>query len=464
MAGRESIDANVRDGGHDAAFLHSVGANAEHSALRRTNADKRKAVGMLLARGEWRAQSNTLVADKARVSASFVSKVREELTQHGVESPTVRKGADGRDVDTTKIKRERKEKSVAKEPSGAVGHRLQSESDDDQRQGAVESPQADSSTNAEEQQDADTSTEQSAEQDKPVAASPKSQPESDDDQGQGAVEGPQTDTSTKAEEQQDAGPSAEQSAEQERPGAASPKSQPESDDDQGQGAVEGPQTDTSTKAEEQQDTGPSAEQSAEQERPGAASPKPQPESDDDQGQGAAESPQADSSTNAGEQQDAGPSAEQSAEQERPGAASPKPQPESDDDQGQGAAESPQADSSTNAGEQQHAGRSAEQPAEDVAVDLEEGLRVASEAYDRVVRDHVSRIQKEVQEGAVQVRDADRKLDEVLSSAARIAIGAQKRAIEIVQDARVGLGSLAKEDDPRPPGDAAGPAPEASPPA
>ncbi len=51
--GRETIIAEVQEGGLRDAILHSVGANTEHG-LRRTNADKRKAVETML--------NNTIVA------------------------------------------------------------------------------------------------------------------------------------------------------------------------------------------------------------------------------------------------------------------------------------------------------------------------------------------------------------------------------------------------------------------
>src|SRR5437868_6740275 len=46
------IEANVRKGGMREAMLYAVGANTDHG-VRRTNADKRKAVRALLSDDEW---------------------------------------------------------------------------------------------------------------------------------------------------------------------------------------------------------------------------------------------------------------------------------------------------------------------------------------------------------------------------------------------------------------------------
>jgi hypothetical protein len=51
-------------------LLHAVGANARHG-LRRTNADKRRAVELLLADAEWAAKSSNWIAQTRGVSAVF---------------------------------------------------------------------------------------------------------------------------------------------------------------------------------------------------------------------------------------------------------------------------------------------------------------------------------------------------------------------------------------------------------
>jgi uncharacterized ParB-like nuclease family protein len=102
LAGVETIEVIVREGGLRDAILHAVGANADHG-LRRTNADKRKAVTTLLLDEEWKHWSDGVIANKCRVSQPFVSRLRNELTQNGFESSTNRIGKDGRSTDVSNI-------------------------------------------------------------------------------------------------------------------------------------------------------------------------------------------------------------------------------------------------------------------------------------------------------------------------------------------------------------------------
>src|SRR5262249_61805033 len=60
-AGLKSLKSRIHQGGRREAILHSVGANADHG-LRRTNADKRRAVSILLEDAEWRSWSNRTIA------------------------------------------------------------------------------------------------------------------------------------------------------------------------------------------------------------------------------------------------------------------------------------------------------------------------------------------------------------------------------------------------------------------
>lgn len=74
-AGAESIEADVRQGDRRDAILFSVGANASHG-LRRTNDDKRRAVGTLLNDKEWAQWSDREIARQCSVHHSFVAKLR----------------------------------------------------------------------------------------------------------------------------------------------------------------------------------------------------------------------------------------------------------------------------------------------------------------------------------------------------------------------------------------------------
>lgn len=102
LAGVESVTVIVIEGGLRDAILHAVGANTDHG-LRRTNADKRKAVITLLQDEEWKCWSDGVIAEKCRVSQAFVSRLRNELTQNGFESASVRIGKDGRAIDVSNI-------------------------------------------------------------------------------------------------------------------------------------------------------------------------------------------------------------------------------------------------------------------------------------------------------------------------------------------------------------------------
>ena len=75
-ADRDVIAAEVRPGTLRDAILHSVGANATHG-LRRTNADKRKAVLTLLGDEEWSAWSDRQIAKLCGVHHKTVSSTRE---------------------------------------------------------------------------------------------------------------------------------------------------------------------------------------------------------------------------------------------------------------------------------------------------------------------------------------------------------------------------------------------------
>lgn len=74
---KTSIKADVRVGSQRDALLHALGANATHG-LPRSNADKRRAVGIMLNDEEWSAHSDRMIADICCVSNAFVSGMRRE--------------------------------------------------------------------------------------------------------------------------------------------------------------------------------------------------------------------------------------------------------------------------------------------------------------------------------------------------------------------------------------------------
>ncbi|MBQ1767409.1 MAG: hypothetical protein IIZ92_31520, partial [Aquincola sp.] len=72
------MDAEVHNGTRRDAVLHSVGANAAHG-LRRSNADKRKAVMLVLSDAEWAKWSDREIARRCQVTHPFVASIRASL-------------------------------------------------------------------------------------------------------------------------------------------------------------------------------------------------------------------------------------------------------------------------------------------------------------------------------------------------------------------------------------------------
>jgi DNA modification methylase len=106
-AGLATIAAEVRQGTRRDAVLWACGANAAHG-LRRTNADKRRAVLTLLDDPEWQKWSDAVIAQKCAVSDFLVRTMRPQVTPIKSESEQ-RKGADGRTINTARIGHRRPE-------------------------------------------------------------------------------------------------------------------------------------------------------------------------------------------------------------------------------------------------------------------------------------------------------------------------------------------------------------------
>ena len=81
-AGLTKIPAVVRLGTVRDALLFSCGSNSSHG-LRRSTADKRAAVAVLLADPEWSQRSNRWIADTAKVSHTFVNSFRASTAPSG---------------------------------------------------------------------------------------------------------------------------------------------------------------------------------------------------------------------------------------------------------------------------------------------------------------------------------------------------------------------------------------------
>lgn len=94
----EQVACDVRAGSKRDAILHAVGANSSHG-LKRSNADKRRAVAILLRDDEWRKKSDRWIAGKCGVSHPLVISIRSQLvtvtTSNGAASES-REGQDGK--------------------------------------------------------------------------------------------------------------------------------------------------------------------------------------------------------------------------------------------------------------------------------------------------------------------------------------------------------------------------------
>ena len=74
-AGLATVPADIRQGSQRDAILYSVGANSDHG-VRRTNADKRRAVDRLLNDEEWGKWSSREIAKQCAVSEFMVRSIR----------------------------------------------------------------------------------------------------------------------------------------------------------------------------------------------------------------------------------------------------------------------------------------------------------------------------------------------------------------------------------------------------
>jgi hypothetical protein len=103
-----TIRAEVRFGARRQALLYACSANATNG-LPRSNADKRRAVSLLLQDEWWAKWSDGEIARHCRVTQPFVSKIRRELSQNDFEyyetdgPRLVRRGGTTYEMDTSQI-------------------------------------------------------------------------------------------------------------------------------------------------------------------------------------------------------------------------------------------------------------------------------------------------------------------------------------------------------------------------
>lgn len=107
----DEIEVDIRRGSRREAMLYAVGANTTHG-LRRTNADKRKVVLLLLMDKQWHKWSDRKIAKQCAVSHTFVAKLRGNVATdlpHVVESYQHKKRFDLAMEEHEKTNEERRE-------------------------------------------------------------------------------------------------------------------------------------------------------------------------------------------------------------------------------------------------------------------------------------------------------------------------------------------------------------------
>lgn len=96
-AGKKKVNCEVREGTRRDATWHALGENKTHG-LKRSNADKRRAVELALADKEWRKWSDRKIAEHCGVHPETVGNVRRQLSESDSSpTPPTRLGADGKE-------------------------------------------------------------------------------------------------------------------------------------------------------------------------------------------------------------------------------------------------------------------------------------------------------------------------------------------------------------------------------
>lgn len=108
--GLVKFHAVVENGGKMGALVHALGANATHG-LPRSNADKRKAIGIALK--SYPALSDREIAKLCAVHHSTVAEYRGQVAESATSTPAKRTGADGKAYPATRAK-------VPSKPAGPV--------------------------------------------------------------------------------------------------------------------------------------------------------------------------------------------------------------------------------------------------------------------------------------------------------------------------------------------------------
>jgi len=126
-AERRNMPVKIIKGTKREAWLYSLSANAKNG-LRRTNADKHKAVYSALEDEELWGWTDTRIAELCGVSSSFVGEVRLKVAEdHGRKSPTEREGK-GKGGGTQKVKVGNQGRPKAATSAGSVPEQNNGES------------------------------------------------------------------------------------------------------------------------------------------------------------------------------------------------------------------------------------------------------------------------------------------------------------------------------------------------
>lgn len=116
-AKRDEIPVTVHEGDLRAAVLWSITANAKHAALKLTRDEKRAGVERLLRDSEWSQWSDNEIGRRTGVDNKTVAKMRVDL---GIPKSDVRRGADGRAINTAGIVGRSKAESTKADPPVTV--------------------------------------------------------------------------------------------------------------------------------------------------------------------------------------------------------------------------------------------------------------------------------------------------------------------------------------------------------
>lgn len=102
VVGLPAINAVVHQGARRDAVLFSVGVNADHG-LRRSNADKHRAVETLLRDEEWSQWSDREIARRCAVSNRFVTNLRQQISVNGSQIRLAQRSGTTYSIDTANI-------------------------------------------------------------------------------------------------------------------------------------------------------------------------------------------------------------------------------------------------------------------------------------------------------------------------------------------------------------------------